>query len=262
MKKLEYALDIFKGTCELNNYNLVQIRRLNEKIPAKITLDMIESKHQKAYYYTETFDGKNDFIFGALNRTLPDIYSVGEMINMACKTLYHMEIDEIVITIKSIDFEVDKLIDNLETIDLVVEKSDELPDANQILTFEIYNTSILLAKGGIENDMTFFQICYNDIEPLINIETNEIPLDAYIKPLEESVKNDAFFIASNLKDSGFKTDVDYSLKQIDKEKVNATFLITFDAKDIGNYQVKMVDLATEEVKTVMIDNIIEELAFL
>lgn len=259
IQKYEYALDIFKGTCELNNYEQITFQ-YEEKL-SKNMLPDTSNLNDKSYYHCLTFDKKPTYVFGAINKKEPTIYIVGEIINMASKVLYHLDVPDIKISLYTNGYNTEELVSNLETLDLEVE-THENNTKGETLSFEISSNDKLVVKGGIKENLTYFTINYSSLENVYDYTDERLPLDAYIFVEDKSVLDDAFIIGSNLKDAGFKVEVDYSLKKVTKDDINACFLITFDSKDIENYQVKLIDMATEELKKVMIDNLVEELSFL
>lgn len=253
MKKFECALDVFKGTCELNNYNLVSVTLEEGKNTVKP-----EIKGNKSYYYSVVLTDKMDYIMGAVNTLEPDTFQIGELINMASKVLYNLDIDDIHIEINSNNNE-EELVSNLEALDLDVEISSNKASN---LSFSINVEDKNVINGGVEDDKIYFELHYSDLEKVYTAHEKNEGLDVYVYPMDKESLSDAFILGSNLKDAGFKTEIDYSLKQVDKSKLNASFMISFNKDDIKKYEVKFIDLATNEVKTVGIDNLIEELAFI
>jgi len=259
IKKHEYFLDIFKGTCELNNYNQVEGQMhydgsLRENL-IDTTLEELKTNNEIGKFYTyglvfneeEAFNGLT-LISGTINT-----YRLSELINLNVKILYNAGLDNAIIHTSN-----KEIIDNLEAIDLEVKEEEvkkEKYDGKE--AFEIEIDGLVVAHGGYNDDFAYMTCYYDAVKDLIDHDENN-SLDTYIMPKESECLDDAFVIATNLKDAGFRVDVDYELN---KEEKAADFLITFDSKDISNYQVHFKDVKTNEEKEVMIDNIVEELSF-
>ncbi len=259
IKKHEYFLDIFKGTCELNNYNQVESQMKYEgslrKNLVDSTLEELKTNNETGKFYTygivfneeETFNGLT-LMQGNINA-----YRLSELINLNVKILYNAGLDNAIVHTSN-----KEIIDNLEAVDLETkEENVKKENYDKIDAFEIEVEGLVVAHGGYNEDFAYMTCYYDAIEDLIDYDENS-SLDAYIMPKEKECLDDAFVIATNLKDAGFRVDVDYELN---KQELAADFLITFDSKDISNYQVHFKDLKTNEEKEVMIDNIVEELSF-
>ncbi len=259
IKNHEYFLDIYKGTCELNNYNQIE-GKLNDNGTLRKTLidsilEELKTSDETGKFYTygvvfnveETFNGLT-LILGNINT-----YRLSELINLNVKILYNAGLDNAIIHTSN-----KKIIENLETVDLEIkEETVQKEKYDEKEAFEIEVNDRVVAHGGYNDEFAYMTCYYDAIEDLIDHDENN-SLDAYIMPKNEDVLNDAFVIATNLKDAGFRVDVDYELN---KEELSADFLITFDSRDISNYKVHFKDVKTNEDKEVMIDNIVEELSF-
>lgn len=262
MRKYEYVLDIFKGTCELNNFDPIYARAYNDGMANKDILKSVLNdieKDEKVYFYGPVLDGKECVIAGGIcNKDNPYIFS--EVINMCTKFLTNLGMEEI-----SVDIEGEEdgdAISNLEALDISVDLKEKDSSRDDETSFTVYAADEPVVYGGLREDGTIY--FYSDIENLMGYVDNihETQVDVYISPTSKEVLDDAFIIGSNLRDAGFKVEIDYSLKQVTKDVIDASFLVTFDREDIKKYQVKLVDMATKEVKTVKIDNLVEELSFI
>ncbi len=241
-KKIEYALDIFKGTCLLNNYEAI----LGGK-DIKDTLSSLKEDGKYFYYSLCPEVELGGVIKGKINS-----YEKCEFVNLAVKILNNMGIYDFIVKVDSKD---SSIVENLESIDIGVDSK-----ASSSETFEIYIDDKPVVIGKLEDEKNYFKMKFDDIKDYIRVdETDE--LDLYVLPKDKESMSDALVISTNLKDAGFKVAVDYSLQKVDEDKLNSAFLITFDANDIRKYKVHYKDLKTKEEKEVLIDNIIEELSF-
>lgn len=258
----EYILDTFKGTCELNNYKMIKVDSSDDKHLLKNSLikdihkATEENKLGKVYYHGLVAKESETLELGALS-TQTDIYRNGELINMAVKFLDNLGLEEITVDIKGEE----ELIDNLETLDIVTTSSDEILDKKEDTAYEIYVEDEIIITGfsNQKENISYFTVDLDRLMTRDNYIIEDIPLDAYIEPESDDVKSDAFVIASNLKDAGFKVEVDYYNRQ---EKTDSTYVIKFNSNDIKNYRVKIIDTKTNEAQEIDIDSIIEVLAFM
>lgn len=253
VRKWEYVRDVFKGTCELNCFEEIR--------PSGSSLEQIVSKLDEGVrvYYEEIEKAETKLV--AVDKTIGSVYSIGELVNLGAKTLMNLDVEDVVVTISGKDDKkVDDLLANLDMISLVAEKGKD--SKSDTLSFTISVEDKPVFKGSVYEEYILLEGSCEAIVETIDFKDNAVMTDAYISPLDEEVLDDAFAIGTNLRDAGFKVEVDYSLKQVTKDDVKAAFLITFDKKDITKYQVKLIDMATKELKTVMIDNLVEELAFI
>lgn len=260
MRKYEYILDVFKGTCELNNFEGIKAPAFDEDgCPCDdVICEVLAIKPEtckKVYFYGPQMNEEETTLLGAIADKISP-YSGVEMINMAVKFLFNLDVTEVMVSIGGEDAKFVK--ENLEALDIPVEV---VKDKDAI--FKVLVDDKEIAFGGmIADDGVFMEMDYKNIADVVDYKNKALPLDVYVAPLAKEVLDDGFIIGSNLKDAGLKVEIDYSLKQVTKDDVDATFLVTFDKDDIANYQVKLVDMATKEIKTVGIDNLVEELAFI
>lgn len=259
VKKYNYVLDIFKGTCELNNYN--ESGLIYEKGNLS-DFKVFESKASKIYYSGLVYKEQTDCMMGALNKLVPSAYTICEIINLAAKFLNNLDIEDYEIQITSYGEGADEVIDNLEALDLNVCGVEAEPSDGESISFSIVVKSKVVILGGMNKTEACFKTYFNDIDKVFNYRESDEKMDVYIYPMDEESLSDAFILGSNIKDAGFKTEIDYSLKQLKREEINAMCMVTFNKENIKKYEVKLIDLATDEVKTVSIDNLIEELTFM
>lgn len=270
IKKFEYVLDIFKGTCELNNYDCIKtpikedssLRTSN--VLACLKLSNEHENLGKVYFYGPVFASEESIELGAISFKKRSIYRAGEIINLAVKFINNIGIDEVKIKLASILDEHYKkeLIENLMTLDIDIEEGDvEYSDLDKICAFDILIEGQKVGHGGGKEEYSYFKIDYQSLAQLCDHDVMVFPLDVFIKPESSRVLSDAFIIGSNLKDAGLKVEVDYD-GDIEIKDLDANYLIEFSEKDIANYEVKLIDLKTKEEKTIKIDNLVEELAFM
>lgn len=270
MRKFQYVKDIFMGTCELNNYDSIMLPTFAQGgKPIEDYLDEVlkhlDNKLDRCYFECHPYCKEETCEFIALIKGKNDTYLESELINLAVKTLHNLDEYDCQVTIKgSKDHK--ELIENLEALDIAASLGNTFVDDkyDKELSFDITIGESLVIHGGASYDLklTYFKIYYEQLQKIVEYREKMEELDIYISPKDESSLNDAFLIGTNLKDAGFKTGVNYFLEDFEEENLHSNFLITFDSKDIANYEVKLKDLKTKETKTVKIDELVEELAFI
>jgi len=261
-KKQEFILDTFKGTCELNNYKLLkldasdQMHRLKTSQIDDVHKISKEENIDKVYFYSPAIKEHETLELGCFS-TQTDIYRNGEMINLAVKFLDNLGLEEITVDIKGDE----ELIDNLESLDIVTTSSDEILEKENNTEYIIYVEDKIFITGSsnTKDKLSYFTVDFDKLMEQDNYLIEDVALDAYIKPESDEVKSDAFIIASNLKDAGFKVEVDYYNT---KESIDSAYIITLNSNDIKNYVVKITDTKTNEMQEIDIDSIIEVLAFM
>lgn len=262
VKRLEYFIDIFKGTCELNNFHPIMMPIMDGAKPRSSHLDVVTKsidslKENKLYFNGPVVDAEEYIELGAvISGYGTNSYRVGELINLANKTLYNADIYETSILIDSKD---KALLENLDMIDQVVKETEvQKNDADKDLAFEIIAEDRTVVRGGGSNGLYYFIINYSAVEDLLDYDYKNT-LDVFISPKTAKVLDDAFVISTNLKDAGFKVEIDFEMSKCNVDSIPADFLITIDEEDIAKYTVKLKDLKTKEERDVMIDNLVEEL---
>ncbi len=239
IRKMESFLDIFKGTCELNNFN-------------PCIKEPSEASNDKCYFGGLAADSKQ-IELKAFIKDKDNLYRKAEIINLAVKTLNNANIYDFSLNISSDDKDLCELIE-LVDIEFTSKKDTSL-------SFDIVLDGKVLASYKETESFGILEFFYDNIEDAYSYDEVDV-LDVYIAPKSLTVLPDAFAIATNLKDAGFKVEVNYEMEKKDITAEIADFLISFDEKDIGDYKVKMKDLKTNETHDVMIDNIVEELSFI
>ncbi len=249
-KKMESFIDVFKGTCELNGYEQV-------KVDGEIDFKEIKenSSQGKVYYIIEDMCC-DEFKLRAAN-TNTDKYDIEEMFNMIVKTLYNagMEGVKLVFDEEHKEFFEDFLedLDALEIPYAFEKLTDTLEDA---FTFDIRVNDETVGDGSIFKDEEIdFLLDY----PLISV-IYEYREDSYlyentavVVPKSKEVMSDAFIIATNLKDLGYKTAIDYSLGQ--KPLASSQYIVELDETLLKKYMVKLIDRDTHEEKEISIDDL-------
>lgn len=267
VRKMKYVLEVFEGACEIDNFEEIRLPFKKEKNITDIlksALNTMDNNCNKAYFNTCIFDPDESIEFGIICREAFSIYRLGEIINIACMVLDVLDIYDITVGIKSSkDFDPEELIENLGMINLTV--NDEGKNkTDEFLTFSITYKDREIARGGVDSkkEYSYLFMKYDSFSEIFKYRDEDDRLDLYINPTDEEVLSDAFTLGTELRDSGFSVEVDYSLKQAKSSEVKASVIITFDKDDIAKNQVKLVDMATREIKTVKIRNLLEELAFI
>lgn len=252
MRKFEYILDIFKGTCELNSFSPLQSPIKNGSELRKTLRENIKDIKGKFYSYGNTFTPDENIELSAFIVGNDNVYRRCEIVNLAVKTLNNIGIYDVQVNIDSSNKE---LVENLEMIDLDIK---DVSTDSEKFSFSLVLEDRVIGTGGYDG-MLYFTLNYKDIDSVYEYREDDI-FDVFIKPNDESVLEDALAIATNLKDAGFKIEVDYELESTNIP--DASFLVTFDSSDIGKYVVHLKDLKTHEEREVMIDNLVEELSFI
>lgn len=257
MRKYEYVLDIYKGLCELNNYEPVYSSSCSSKEDyIGLIKQAFEGKEKRLYFYNAIEQDRKSLIVGGF-RTNDSDYALCETIDMCYQLGSILGIDDLCVHLFGKDCSF--IESNLNALD--IKTTIDKKGHDEGFTITIGDKTVI--EGGIkEEGFIYFFIDMSLLISGFDYNEKEVPLDAYVSPLSEEVLDDAFVIGSNLKAAGFKIEIDYSLKQVTKDDIRASFLITFDKDDIAKYQVKLVDMVTKEVKTVKIDNLVDELAFI
>lgn len=271
MDKLEYALDIFKGTCELNVFNKHYLPTYSDNEPRRSLIEvaskLIEDKG-KFYFFGPTYKNDETYSLGAIITSKNDLYSIIELINLSVKYLYNLGIEDVSVIFKEgpnkFKFK-DELKEELDSLYIVCDFEEELDlikDRDDNLGFDISIDGEVVAHGGVSNKNIYVEFEYSKLEESFTYRSDENIYDAYILPKSEKVFTDALSIGVDLRDSGFKVEIDYDLKEVDIDNIKSQYLITLDETDIKKYRVHLVDLGTKEEKEIMIDNLIEELSFM
>ncbi len=264
-EKLDYIIDIYTGTMLLNNFIPMEMSiKTGSNLRSDFIKDAIKYLNSlnakgKFYFYGPTFNEGEQLELCGLCLGKSNHFRKCELVNVAVKILYNLNLYDILVNVDD-----EALIDDLESISLPVGKTAlKKTDYTDSFVFRVsMNDKILIEGGGSdEKETLYFIINCDNLLKMCDYNKKE-ELDAYIKPLEQDVLSDAFQIATDLKDSGLKLEVDYELNNFQEDEIEATFLITFDKKDIANYRVHLKDLKTKEEREVMIDNLIEELSFI
>lgn len=248
-KRLEYVLDIFKGTCILNNYTPILTPMKGEELKASLDTGK--------YFYYKTQDTENITFIG-LQVGLENIYRICELINLGLKTLNNMGIYSVEVALDTKD---DNIIENLEAMDIEVIKYDSKKDANTKVAFSYTQDGKTLGVGAIKKDgFAYVKIDYNSIKDICDYH-EENRLDCLIVPKDDNVLEDALIISTNLKDSGFAIEVDYEHELENRSDIVPDFIISFDKDDIQKYIVHLKDTKTNDTKEINLDQIVEELSF-
>lgn len=253
-KKLESFTDIFKGTCELNGFNIIKI---NGECDNEIgELRKLDSKGK--FYYIEDEEGKVTFRATTFDT---GVYSLGEMVNMAIKVLFNADLTETTVMFEKDVNVFEEIYDDLDALGIVC-GFESLKGINKLQSrFEIRIDDQPVGGGCIYKDeYTEIYIYYDAVKEHYRYREEEYEIDAYITPKNKEVLSDAFIIASNLKDAGLRVEIDYSMGEA--QLGNSAFWIELDEKSISSYEVSLTDRKTHETKKVNIDNLVEELMFM
>lgn len=265
--KYEYILSIFEGTCQLNGYKSINVDTFNENGSSANDckdecIRKCKDKDAKYYFHLSTFDDREHKKFCVFNNNSQDIYTNSELINMAFKTLNNMDVYDVTLNIESKD-ECKDLLENLESLGVPSTRNSS-NKGDDVIYFDITGNGDLIVHGELDKETSvgYYEIDYEVLSSFCEYKNVYQEFDAFVYADDKDVLSDALIIATDLRDSGFKIETDYSLRKIDENKLEANFLIIVDKKGINNYEVLFKDLKTKETKQVKIDNLIEELSFL
>lgn len=250
-RKMESAIDIFKGTCELNAFEPVKIYRsgfIDEEanIPLKgkfyYILEDIDMCHMEAISFTHT------------------THELQEIINMGVKALYNMGIEDVKVVVDEQNREDTKyLMSDLETLEIPAEYGS-VNTMGDKAAFAIFVSGRHVASGGITlGEYTYLSIDYYALEEFYNYKETGDVTDVIVCPKAKIVLSDAFIVATNLRDAGLKVEVDYSLG-IDQLN-SSTFLIEVDKKAMSKFRVKLIDRNTHEEQDIAINDLVEVLLY-
>ena len=112
-----------------------------------------------------------------------------------------------------------------------------------------------------------FAIGYERLASIVKsldlIDTSET-LDIYIAPIDIKNISDALIIGTDLRDAGFKCEIDYrdtnfKNKMSTASKMNASFAVIIGEEELKDYSVILKDLKTKEEKKISINNLADEL---
>ena len=98
----------------------------------------------------------------------------------------------------------------------------------------------------------------------LDLVPNSDTVDVYVAPIGENNTADALLIGTNLKDCGFKCEIDYRNTNLKNKlatasKINSKYTVIIGDEEIKNYTVILKDMATKEEKTISINNLADEL---
>lgn len=273
-RKKEAIIDMFKGMCELNCYSLILPKETSS--PRKNLLDGIFDEidcNGNYYLYGTAYEETEDLKLAAVLKGRTDTYAIAELVNLVYKMYFFLNEESIQIRINDITLKNEKckhIIEELDNLGIptVYDKKTEVEEPyDKDISFDIIIDDKKVAHGGVNRDLAISYILISVEESIktIEIEDKETPTDVYLFPETQDVFSDALTISTELKDCGFKTEVDYSLNKDNIKKIDVLkyrSLITFNESDIKKYTVKLTLLSTKEVHDVSIENLVEELNLL
>lgn len=236
----DYAYDLFKGVCEMNNIKLFKGDKAKYELPKDDVYN---------YYCESTLD---DIEFGIISSDNGNIYRHAEILNLAVKFLELMNLKDIKVVIA--DSNLREILESIEV---------DSEDTEDTKNYQIKSGNTVLANGHIDAKMHTLKISFNKICDLLkdsDTVPDKTPIDTYVIAEDEESLNDAFIIATSLKDIGFKTEMSYDAIS-EKETVNieTTYVIVVTSKLMKHYQVKVIDTKTKEDKIISINDLENEL---
>lgn len=251
-KKLEAFTDIFKGTCELNGFDIV-------KVSGDYSLNELKSINPKGkVYYVDDEEGKVKL--HAINFSV-GTYDLAEMVNMVVRALYNADLMEVTVLFNEKAKETfEPIIEDLEMLEIPCGFAELKASKGDIL-FEVRIDDNVVGGGCVYKDEYIeIYIDYEQVKEYYEYREEDSEIDAYVIPASKDVLSDAFVISSNLKDAGLRVQVDYTMGE--EQLGNSVFLIDLDAKLIASYKVKLTDRKTHEVRELSIDDLAEALLFI
>ena len=170
-----------------------------------------------------------------------------------------------------IDYEIDdNLVRGLDYYDYAVfefiSEDDNLNGASTICGGGRYNNLVSTLDGPELNGIGF-AIGYERLQEILktlDLTPKIDPIEVYVVPVTEEQLSDAFVIATTLKDSGFKTELDYRKTNVKNKfsvanKLGTNYIITIGEEEQSTYTVKLKDAITGEEKTIKVNDLIDEL---
>ncbi len=90
-----------------------------------------------------------------------------------------------------------------------------------------------------------------------------VPLDAYVVPAKDDMREDAFRIVAQLRSAGVRADVDLMRRTMSKNlkyasAVGARFAVIVGAKEMAERSVTLRDMASGEQRVVLVDGLAQE----
>ncbi len=170
-----------------------------------------------------------------------------------------------------IPYEIDKnLVRGLDYYDYAVfefvTEDDRLAGASTICAGGRYNNLVKNLDGpelnGIGFALGFERL--KEIIKALDIKINEDKIDVYVASISNENASDAFLIGTNLKDCGFKVEIDYrdvSLKNklSNANKIGASYIVIIGPDEIKKFEVRLKDALTKEERLVSINDLADEL---
>ena len=170
-----------------------------------------------------------------------------------------------------IEYEIDeKLVRGLDYYDNAVfefiTNDERLEGASTICGGGRYN-NLVKNLDGPDLAGVGFAIGYERLASIVKsldlIDTSET-LDVYIAPIDIKNISDALIIGTDLRDAGFKCEIDYrdtnfKNKMSTASKMNASFAVIIGEEELKDYSVILKDLKTKEEKKISINNLADEL---
>lgn len=147
-----------------------------------------------------------------------------------------------------------------------VTEDERLAGASTICAGGRYNNLVKNLDGPELNGIGFalgFERLKEIIKALdINVSDNK--LEVYVASISNENASDAFIIGTNLKDCGFKVEIDYrdvSLKNklSNANKMGASYIVIIGPDEIKKFEVRLKDALTKEERLVSINDLADEL---
>lgn len=121
--------------------------------------------------------------------------------------------------------------------------------------------------GGPSLNGVGFAIGYERLQEILktlNLTPKEDSVEIYVIPINDNQLEDAFVISTMLKDSGFKTELDYRKTNIknkfaEANKQKTQYIVTIGEEEQKNYSVKLKDAYTGEERVIKVNDLIDEL---
>lgn len=183
---------------------------------------------------------------------------------------YFNELQE-ALDLLEIDYEVDdSLVRGLDYYDQTVFEfvidDENLGSANTVCGGGRYN-ELVSSLGGPNVSGVGFAIGYERLASVIknfDLYKEEKNLDVYVVPVTKNELPDAFAIGTSLKDSGFKTEIDYRETNLKNklalaDKMDASYIVIVGEEELKNYSVILKNSLTKEQETISINDLTDKL---
>lgn len=180
-----------------------------------------------------------------------------------------------------------ELLDNLEALEINYEIDDNLVRGLDYYDYAVFefvtederlSGASTICAGGRYNNLVKnldgpdlpgvgFAIGFERLKEIVkslSLKPKENKIDVYVASVDDTNMSDAFIIGSDLKDNGFKCEIDYRSTNIKNKlstanKLGVSYIVIVGPEEMKKFSVKLKDAATKEEKIVPINDLADEL---